>query len=85
MRILKSELGIMQGRLSATFGGKIQFFPKKNWKKEFPEAKKIGLNFIEWTLDYDDFDKNPIFLKSGLKKNHKKIKYKRLNKYRNIN
>lgn len=68
MRILKSDLGIMQGRLSATFGGKIQFFPKKNWKKEFPEAKKIGLNFIEWTLDYDDFDKNPIFLKSGLKK-----------------
>ena len=68
MRILKSDVGIMQGRLSETFGNKIQFFPKKNWKKEFQEAKKIGVNFIEWTLDYDDFDKNPIFLKSGLKK-----------------
>ena len=38
----------MQGRLSATFGGKIQFFRRK-LEKEFPEAKKIGLNFIEWT------------------------------------
>ena len=68
MRILKSNLGIMQGRLSETIGNKIQFFPKKNWKKEFQVAKKIGFNFIEWTLDYDGFDKNPIFLKSGLKK-----------------
>ena len=41
MRILKSDLGIMQGRLSATFGGKIQFFPKKNWKKEFQRPKKL--------------------------------------------
>ena len=62
------KIGIMQGRLSRKVGNKIQCFPKKNWKKEFYQAKKLKLNFIEWTLDYSYFAKNPIFTKEGVSK-----------------
>ena len=57
--------GVMQGRLSNKIGNKIQAFPEKNWKLEFSKAKKIGLKSIEWTLDYKNFEKNPIFSKKG--------------------
>jgi len=70
MRILKN-IGFIQGRLSPAKKNRIQFFPEKNWEKEFYFAKKIGLNYIEWTLDYKNLHKNPIFSASGLKR----IKY----------
>tara|TARA_B100000989_G_C19530264_1_gene469257 strand:- start:1443 stop:2267 length:825 start_codon:yes stop_codon:yes gene_type:complete len=57
--------GLIQGRLSKKLGNKIQAFPEKSWKLEFPKAKKLGLKSIEWTLDYKNFDKNPIFTKLG--------------------
>lgn len=57
----------MQGRLSRKVNNKIQAFPEKEWKKEFPRAKKLGLKFIEWTLDYKNFYKNPLFTKKGQK------------------
>ena len=31
-----------------------------NWKKEFQLAKKLKLNIMEWTIDYEKFSKNPI-------------------------
>tara|TARA_B110000027_G_C16073805_1_gene280361 strand:+ start:357 stop:1202 length:846 start_codon:yes stop_codon:yes gene_type:complete len=62
----KLKFGIMQGRLSPMIQNKIQFFPKKNWKNEFKLANKLGLSFIEWTLDYKDLSKNPIFLKNDV-------------------
>ena len=58
----------MQGRLSPTEKNKIQFFPEKNWKKEFFFAKQLGLKNMEWTLDHKDLYKNPIFTKNGKKK-----------------
>lgn len=58
----------MQGRLSPSEKNKIQFFPKKNWKKEFFFAKQIGLKNMEWTLDHKNLYKNPIFTKNGKKK-----------------
>jgi hexulose-6-phosphate isomerase len=51
----------MQGRLSKKDSGKIQSFPSKFWQQEFQIAKKLGIKFIEWTLDYKNFEKNPIF------------------------
>jgi len=66
--------GVMQGRLSNKIGNKIQAFPEKNWKLEFSKAKKIGLKSIEWTLDYKNFEKNPIFSKKG------QLEIKRLSK-----
>jgi len=56
-----SGIGCMQGRLSPMLQGKIQSFPEKNWRKEFFYAHKLKLKFIEWTLDYKNLYKNPIF------------------------
>jgi L-ribulose-5-phosphate 3-epimerase len=68
------KYGVMQGRLSRQIGNKIQAFPEKYWKSEFSKAKKLGLNCIEWTLDYKNLQKNPIFKKKG------KLEIKRLSK-----
>ena len=62
---MSHKYGIMQGRLSKIDKGKIQSFPKRTWKNEFSKANKLGLKFIEWTLDYDDLDNNPIFSKKN--------------------
>jgi hexulose-6-phosphate isomerase len=53
----------MQGRLSKSISGRIQEFPKKTWREEFGKAEKLGLNKIEWTVDFDRYKSNPIFLK----------------------
>ena len=68
------KYGVMQGRLSKQIGNKIQAFPEKYWKSEFSKAKKLGLKSIEWTLDYKNLYKNPIFKKKG------KSEIKRLSK-----
>ena len=65
---LEIKFGIMQGRLSPVVKNRIQIFPVKNWKIEFQRAKKLGMRYIEWTLDYDTFNKNPLLKKSGIKK-----------------
>ena len=62
---MKINYGVMQGRLSKKIGNKIQAFPEKYWRTEFFKAKALGLKSIEWTLDYKNFDKNPIFNKKG--------------------
>tara|TARA_A100001011_G_scaffold400064_1_gene512080 strand:+ start:2920 stop:3753 length:834 start_codon:yes stop_codon:yes gene_type:complete len=62
-----NNVGFMQGRLSPTKNNKIQFFPEKNWKKEFFLANKIGLKYMEWTLDYKNLYKNPIFTNEGIR------------------
>ena len=70
------NLGFMQGRLVPQKKGIIQSFPWKNWKDEFKIANKIGLNLMEWTLDYKGFYKNPINNKEGRKLiNYLKKKY----------
>lgn len=56
-----NNIGIMQGRLvPREIKSRLQSFPKKNWKKEFSLAKKYGIKFIEWTVDYKNFNFNPI-------------------------
>ncbi len=63
---LENKFGIMQGRLSPVVKNRIQIFPVKNWKIEFKRAKKLGMHYIEWTLDYDTFNNNPLLKKSGI-------------------
>ena len=62
------NLGVMQGRLSLPEKNKIQSFPWLNWSKEFKIAKKLKINIIEWTLDYNRIYKNPLMTKDGKKK-----------------
>ena len=52
----------MQGRLSPSMTGKIQEFPINTWQVEFEVAARLGLNAIEWTVDFQNYKNNPIFI-----------------------
>lgn len=59
---MKHNLGFMQGRLvDSEKKGSIQYFPEKNWIKEFEIAKKIKINKIEWTINYENIQNNPLY------------------------
>ena len=55
-----NRLGVMQGRLVEPSPGKIQEFPKKNWESEFPILRNLGIHLLEWTIDWQGIDDNPI-------------------------
>ena len=59
------RLGFMQGRLSPLVNGKIQAFPAEHWRDEYPAAEDLGLAMMEWTLDHDGLDANPLMTPSG--------------------
>ena len=58
---MNNRIGIMQGRLSKSENGKIQSFPVSNWEREFELAAEIGYSSIEWVIESDGIDKNPLF------------------------
>lgn len=62
---MKNQLGFMQGRLSPVVNGKIQAFPTHHWREEFPAAELLGLSLMEWTLDHEAFEDNPLITKTG--------------------
>ena len=55
----------MQGRLSSLVDGRIQAFPHDEWASEFRIAEAIGIGLLEWTLDSDRLDENPLMSVSG--------------------
>lgn len=55
----------MQGRLSPVIGGRIQAFPWKSWREEFPLAAAGGFHLMEWTLDQDRLRENPLVTPAG--------------------
>ena len=66
------KIGFMQGRLvNSEKKNTIQYFPEKNWLKELKIAKKINFKMMEWTINIENIDKNPIF--NGDLKNLKKM------------
>jgi hexulose-6-phosphate isomerase len=58
----------MQGRLVEPSPGKIQEFPKKNWESEFPILRNLGIHLLEWTIDWQGIDDNPILNESEIPK-----------------
>ena len=52
------NIGIMQGRLLPKFMNRYQAHPLGYWKDEFIIAKEIGLSYIEFILDHNDYEKN---------------------------
>ena len=60
------KIGVMQGRLSPIYNNKIQKFPTLHWKSEFFIARSLNLNLIEWTIDIENFYKNPIITTKGI-------------------
>lgn len=62
---MTQRIGFMQGRLSPQVDGKIQAFPVRHWREEFGLAEHYGFPLIEWTLDYDGLDDNPLLAREG--------------------
>jgi hexulose-6-phosphate isomerase len=56
----------MQGRLSPMIGDRIQKFPWGYWQSEFALIKKLGIKNLEWTIDSDQFEFNPILMDQGI-------------------
>jgi hypothetical protein len=54
-------IGFMQGRLSPIRNGRIQSFPWETWEKEFKIGSSLGFNLMEWTIDSENFEGNPLF------------------------
>ena len=68
------KIGFMQGRLvNAEKKNSIQYFPEKNWPKEFKIAQKINFKIMEWTINNENIKKNPLY-KAELKDLKKMIK-----------
>ena len=59
------KIGFMQGRLSYT-NGKIQQFPSKIWGKEFKIANNNKYKLMEWTIDTQTINYNPLMTKRGI-------------------
>jgi len=64
----KSNIGFMLGRLSPLVKGKIQAFPQFYWEQEFPRALELNFALMEWTLDLDSLQSNPLMTANGRKK-----------------
>ena len=60
-------LGILQGRLTLSTDGSIQFFPKDNWQSEFEAAHNIGFDCIELLIKPDSYEQNPLWSEHGIK------------------
>ncbi len=59
------KIGFMQGRLSPMIDGQIQAFPWEFWEDEIREAKLLGIDVMEWTLDHIRLYENPLMNSSG--------------------
>lgn len=62
----KFDLGVMQGRLLPKYKGNYQAHPVNYWQEEFPIASSLGLKCIEFILDYEDYEKNPLMTSKGI-------------------
>ncbi|MEM1251142.1 MAG: TIM barrel protein [Cyanobacteria bacterium P01_H01_bin.21] len=60
-----TDIGFMQGRLSPMVDGKIQAFPWNHWRDEFGLANLHKFTCMEWTLDHDYLEYNPLMMEAG--------------------
>jgi L-ribulose-5-phosphate 3-epimerase len=61
----KTRIGFMQGRLSPIRNNRIQSFPWEAWSSEFAIAHSLELPMMEWTIDSERFDENPLITSEG--------------------
>lgn len=58
--------GVMQGRLLPQYQGRYQAHPVGYWQQEFKVAKSLGLDAIEFILDFNDVLLNPLMSDQGV-------------------
>lgn len=61
------SIGVMQGRLLPKYQGRYQAHPVGMWQEEFNIAQKLNVDAIEFILDFNDAEINPLMTKDGLK------------------
>ena len=64
---MHNVIGVMQGRLLPKYQGRYQAHPVDYWQDEFPKAAELGLDCIEFILDYNDAEQNPLMTQEGCK------------------
>ena len=62
---MNNPIGVMQGRLLPKYQGRYQAHPVGYWQDEFPKAAELGLDCIEFILDYNDANKNSLMTPQG--------------------
>jgi len=62
---MQRSLGIMQGRLLPKYKGRYQAHPVGYWMDEFQIAKQLGLDGIEFILDFEGWRENPLMTNQG--------------------
>ena len=63
---MKNQIGVMQGRLIPKYQGRYQAHPVGYWRDEFIVARDIGLDCIEFILDYNEAEDNPLIRDGGI-------------------
>ena len=63
---MKNKIGVMQGRLVPKYQGRYQAFPIGMWQDEFKVAQECGLDLIEFILDFNDAEENPLLKEGGV-------------------
>ena len=61
-----NNLGVMQGRLLPKYQGRYQAHPVGYWQQEFEIAEELGLDHIEFILDFNDAKENPLLNDKGI-------------------
>jgi len=65
MLLRENKLGVMQGRLLPKYQGRYQAHPVGYWEQEFYLAADLGIDCIEFIVDYSDVELNPLCSDSG--------------------
>jgi L-ribulose-5-phosphate 3-epimerase len=63
---MSNKIGVMQGRLVPKYQGRYQAFPVGMWQDEFKVAKECGLDLVEFILDFNDAEENPLLKLGGI-------------------
>lgn len=62
-----NQIGVMQGRLLPKYKNQYQAHPVGYWQDEFAIAAMLGLDLIEFIVDLDGIEQNPMMSTSGVK------------------
>ena len=63
---MNNKIGVIQGRLVPKYQGRYQAFPIGMWQDEFKVAQEYGLDLIEFILDFNDAEENPLLKLGGV-------------------
>jgi sugar phosphate isomerase/epimerase len=62
-----NRFGMVQGRLTQSPAGCLQWFPQEGWRDEFSTAARIGVDYIELIAEVQYNPDNPIWTDNGIK------------------